>query len=836
MKLDEQSKKKMLSPIWRMHNLYKITTKLPGSEGKEIRFQPNWVQKEIYKKIEEGWNRIIILKPRQLGTTTGIMLYLLDRSQYNPNQKCRTIAHRKDTVTELFEDKVLYAFKRIPEQLRMPIKHITRAELNFQEIGSKYSVDVEARGMTPNILHFSEVAYVEDEGKLQDTLESLSTTALGLAESTANGRGNWFERTFTKNWTLLQAGEKPQWYPMFFAWFDDASNVLPWQTGYRFAFPNEIAEMRAKYRNRDDSPLTDNQLIWWDKKKFELEDRMAELYPSTPEEAFIFSTGRVYPNFSRRIHVLPPMAFDDYEIAMDYGQQNPMAFMFVHRDSDDNFIVFREFYRRECPIGDAAKWLHENAKEKIDQQGFVHVKFADPSVFGKTQVRTTITPGTSLADSHGNIERSSIAEEFRKHKVILHRGTQNAILPGISRMKEYLKFYPEHPHPFNRDEYGEAVKGSPRFFVTEECVALIKEFANYLWPKDPTGNVNKQSYENPRKLNDHCLSGDSMVLLYNGKHKKIKDMVGRCYLVKVNGKGYKCNKIRMTDKDVNVYRVLLSNGSKVECTAEHLIMSLDGWKSALDYKVGDWIHLDTHVCKNNKSYYSRVPWQEILLMWILLPEKWKAVAYRCIHPLQRGSKERFPYTSQRPQQKQQSNRKSKYDTLQGSCSHSCKGVDRGEEGENEKELNRECCTEIKSMASVRRRKEMAFYARKGWMGQKGLAYEALLCLWQAVRNTLTIPIKILSPKLQSESIKGKAQVVDISYIGKQDVYNMEVDTAESFVLSGGVLVHNCLDAVRYAIMTWSLPLSEIERKEAPRGTLQHLVDLHVNAQDRQDDF
>lgn len=496
-----------MSRFWRIHNLYKITTKVPGYEGKEVMFKPNWVQKKIYQKIEEGKRRIIILKPRQLGTTTAIMTYLLDTAMYMPNQRCRTIAHRKDTVSELFQDKVLYAFRRIPEQLRNEPDRITKAELNFSKTGSKYSIDVEARGMTPTMLHFSEVAYVEDEGKLQDTLESLSRTALGIAESTANGKGNWFERTFTKNWETLRQGGKPQWYPMFFAWFNDPNNALEWKEGMRFKFPEEVNELKAKHRNHDGSELTDHQLLWWDTKKWELEDRMGEKYPSNPEEAFIFSTGRVYPNFSRSLHVIPKVTYEDYEIAMDYGQTNPMVFHFIHRDNDDNYMVFREFYRDNCPINEACQWLHENATEKRDSNGYIHVRFPDPSIFGKTQVRTVMTPGTSLADSHGNVERSSIAEEFRKYKVIMHRGVQNAILPGISRMKEYLKFDPEHIHPIT------GRKGSPRLFYTEDCTGVIKEYSNYIWPKDQAGNINQSSYEVPRKAHDHALDCDRYALM-----------------------------------------------------------------------------------------------------------------------------------------------------------------------------------------------------------------------------------------------------------------------------------------------------------------------------------
>lgn len=327
-------------------------------------------------------------------------------------------------------------------------------------------------------------------------------TAQGIAESTANGKGNWFERTFTKNWQLLENGDKPQWYPMFFAWFDDPNNATPWIEGTRFKYPSEIAEMRAKYRNSDGTDLTDHQLLWWDQKKHELEDRMNELYPSNPDEAFIFSTGRVYPKFSRDLHVVETMHFDDYEITMDYGQQNPMCFLKVHRDADDNYIVFQEAYRKDWAIKDAADWLFANCKEKIDNDGFLHIKFCDPKIFSKDQVRSTMTAGQPMIKTE---DRSSIAEEFRKHKILMHRGTQNAVIPGISRVKEYMRFDMSHPHPFYRDEYGDVKRGAPRLFITENCTSLIWEFANYLWPKDPVGNINKESYENPRKLHDHAM-------------------------------------------------------------------------------------------------------------------------------------------------------------------------------------------------------------------------------------------------------------------------------------------------------------------------------------------
>lgn len=42
-------------------------------------------------------------------------------------------------------------------------------------------------------------------------------------------------------------------------------------------------------------------------------------------------------------------------------------------------------------------------------------------------------------------------------------------------------------------------------------------------------------------------------------------------------------------------------------------------------------------------------------------------------------------------------------------------------------------------------------------------------------------------------------VKGIRFVGKQDVYNMEVDKHHNFAVNDGLIVHNCIDALRYAI-------------------------------------
>lgn len=49
------------------------------------------------------------------------------------------------------------------------------------------------------------------------------------------------------------------------------------------------------------------------------------------------------------------------------------------------------------------------------------------------------------------------------------------------------------------------------------------------------------------------------------------------------------------------------------------------------------------------------------------------------------------------------------------------------------------------------------------------------------------------------------KIVGIEYAGKADVYNMEVPDTHSFIVSGGIVSHNCYDDARYMMMDHPIP-------------------------------
>lgn len=53
----------------------------------------------------------------------------------------------------------------------------------------------------------------------------------------------------------------------------------------------------------------------------------------------------------------------------------------------------------------------------------------------------------------------------------------------------------------------------------------------------------------------------------------------------------------------------------------------------------------------------------------------------------------------------------------------------------------------------------------------------------------------------------------IEHIGKEDVYNMEVEDNHNFAINGGLIVHNCMDDTRYFVKTKRL--AKIRREYNP---------------------
>jgi hypothetical protein len=296
--------KNLADPLWRISNLYKIIIKGDDDEeGLVIQFKPNRAQKKFLSRLHQ---RNIILKARQLGFTTLIVIVWLDHALFNANSRCGIIAQDRDAAEVIFRDKVKFAYENLPEALRkaMPLMADNAKELLFAHNNSSIRVATSVRSGTIHRLHVSEFGKIcakfPDKAKevVTGSLPAVPLNGITIIESTAEGaEGKFYEMT-KKAIALHEQGKElteRDWRFHFFPWWQEDR--------YRMA-PGGVV-MTAKdheYFDKIEATMSavidDDQRAWYvatrDADFVGSEDDMLQEYPSTPQEAFEVSSEGCY--------------------------------------------------------------------------------------------------------------------------------------------------------------------------------------------------------------------------------------------------------------------------------------------------------------------------------------------------------------------------------------------------------------------------------------------------------------------------------------------------------------------------------------------------------------
>jgi hypothetical protein len=258
-----------------------------------------WAQREFVDAVESQYNqrqpvRIIVLKARQLGISTATEGIIFNWSFVHPGTNGLVIAHENEASSGLFEKTKMY-WDTWPFRPYYTLKYATRRELSWVETRSHIKVATaknvaSGRGSTLHAVHASECAFYADPEALMVGLNQTIPNKHGtivVLESTANGVGNWFHKT----WQSAEHGES-EYLPLFFPWYRHPEYAQPTTLNVRSELDpdeRELLRVGASYEN----------IAWrrWaivNRASGDLDFFMQE-YPSTPEEAFI-TTGR--PIFS----------------------------------------------------------------------------------------------------------------------------------------------------------------------------------------------------------------------------------------------------------------------------------------------------------------------------------------------------------------------------------------------------------------------------------------------------------------------------------------------------------------------------------------------------------
>ncbi len=303
MKIDdiEIADQKMLDPEWRINNLYSISDK----SGHCIPFRLNWAQKHF---LDELHYFNVVLKARQLGFSTFILIYMLDAALFNSHHSCGVIAQGMTEAADLFDNKVKFAYDHLPEEIKRlrPLVADSARKLEFSN-GSSITVGTSLRGGTYQKLHVSEYGKIASrypEKAREIKTGSFNTVDAGqqiFVESTAEGmQGEFFDLVKLARRIEDEGRELSPLDPKFhfFPWFQNSDYQLDGIDSRMVTITKEFSD----YFDRVGVKLTHGQKCWYIKKALLMGDDMKREYPSTPDEAFSASLeGAYYAKQMRRV-------------------------------------------------------------------------------------------------------------------------------------------------------------------------------------------------------------------------------------------------------------------------------------------------------------------------------------------------------------------------------------------------------------------------------------------------------------------------------------------------------------------------------------------------------
>ena len=339
----EEMARNMLDQAWRLNNLYTIK----DAEGKAIPFRLNWAQVDFACALHE-FN--VVLKARQLGFTTFILLYFLDCCLFNDNHAAGVIAQDLNQAEDLFDNKVKFAYDNLPAWLkvqpRVQLISDNAKELKFKN-GSSLTVGTSLRGGTFQKLLVSEFGKIA--AKFPEKAKEIKTGAFNtvhfgqqiFVESTAEGQGGEFYDLVRLARKLDDAGKElspldPKFH--FYPWQKNPKYVLPPGDALRTLITEEHQLYFAELLKEHGIELTLEQKAWYVKKAEVMGDDMMREFPSTPDEAFAASvSGAIY---SRQMRILrkagmitrvPWEPTSPVHTFWDFGNANYMAIWFFQQ-------------------------------------------------------------------------------------------------------------------------------------------------------------------------------------------------------------------------------------------------------------------------------------------------------------------------------------------------------------------------------------------------------------------------------------------------------------------------------------------------------------------------
>lgn len=290
-------KNTLFNPRWFIENMLYIVDK----KNKLVKFKLNQEQSKMLDHIQFCLDndlpiRMIVLKARQIGSTTFFTALGFWLASMNRNMTYGIVAHRLDSAGSIFQKCKIF-YNNLPKALRPSTVQMSSEGITFDKkdgtgIGSKIQFatvnEGVFRGQTLSYLHLTECAFWE--GNIQAIENSLAPTVsinprtVIVRESTANGY-NFFK----DDWDRAVQG-KSEFTPFFFGWQDHDEYKMRVPMGFKLT--EEEEELKKKFK------ISDEQIMW---RRYQIDNNyggnptwFAQENPMTPQEAFVASGTGVF--------------------------------------------------------------------------------------------------------------------------------------------------------------------------------------------------------------------------------------------------------------------------------------------------------------------------------------------------------------------------------------------------------------------------------------------------------------------------------------------------------------------------------------------------------------
>ena len=278
--------------------------RIKDKDGRVIPFCLNEDQERF---LAESHGMDVILKARQKGFTTVILIDYLDDCLFIPGTGAGIVAHNREDSEAFFADKVKFAYDELPDEFRAVVsaEQDTAKSLKFSN-GSSIRVGTSLRSGTFQRLHISE--YGKLCAKYPEKAREVRTGALNTVqagqkirvESTAEGQaGHFYEMT--------SAARRKQDQGTPLTSLDFKFHFAPWWTSREYVLGEDVTETTEDQEyfaklEAEGVHLTRQQRAWYVKKAEQQGEDMKREYPSTPDEAFEASIEGAY--FAREMRKL----------------------------------------------------------------------------------------------------------------------------------------------------------------------------------------------------------------------------------------------------------------------------------------------------------------------------------------------------------------------------------------------------------------------------------------------------------------------------------------------------------------------------------------------------